>query len=295
MRQVLNYQQTFPTGTTVKAYLASHWPFAQLPPEGAPKGASSAEAVVAANGDIAFDGLTEAETYYAAGEVGGAWRYVRFLAAPATAPKVVGDDAGELAAGDDERFGRLWDPRTSDTLLSAAYAGAQATRTVASGQIVWYGGYEMIAPAGRPIGAIKWLNFNASTVLTNCFACLGLPDENGDPWVTILATSKDFGAAAWAEKTIRKFSLAVADGGTGLWTPEVDTPVMLGVCPIGSGLPTLSGINIANEEFAKIRAPWFYSRNPKNLKSPAELAGGTYELETQAVAYCGCAATESSA
>jgi hypothetical protein len=190
--------------------------------------------------------------------------------------------------------GRLWDPPTSDTVLSATTPGAQATRTVASGQVNWYGGHEMIAKAGRPIGAAKWLNFNASTSLTNQFACLGLPDEKGDPWVTILAVSKDLGAAAWAEKTIKKFSFAEADGGTGIWTPSVDTPVYLGICVIGSGLPTMSGVNIANEEFAKIRAPWFYCHNPKNLTSPAGLVGGTYELETQAVAYCGCAATESS-
>lgn len=207
----------------------------------------------------------------------------------------VGAGPRTVAAGDDERFGNLLLPETGDVLAVGDTPGPQATRTVASGQVVWYMGDELRFPAGRPIGGIKWVNFAASTSLTNCVACLGLPDECGDDWITILSVSKDFGVAAWLEKVIRKFSCAAADGASGIFTPAVQTPLALGILPIGSGLPTMSGVNIANEEFAKLQKPLRYSRNPKNLKSPKELVGGTYELETQAVAYCACAATESSA
>lgn len=85
MDLTLNNQQQFPIGTTVKAYLASHWSPNLLPPSGAPIGASAAEAVVSAAGDIAFTGLEENTKYFAAAQVGGVWRYVSFsTAAPAS-------------------------------------------------------------------------------------------------------------------------------------------------------------------------------------------------------------------
>lgn len=86
MEFTINDPQIFPPGTTVKAYPASNWPQAKLPPAGKPLGAATAEAVADASG-IDFTGLTEETRYYAAAEVGGVWRYVNFQTAtpPATA------------------------------------------------------------------------------------------------------------------------------------------------------------------------------------------------------------------
>jgi len=81
MEFTLNNQQVFPVGTTVKAYLASNWSQANLPPSGAPKGAVAAEAVVAADGDVDLTGLGESIDYWAAAEVGGSWRYIHFRTA----------------------------------------------------------------------------------------------------------------------------------------------------------------------------------------------------------------------
>lgn len=70
--------QVFPAGTTVKAYPRTNWAKSEVPPSGAPKGAAVAEAVVAADGSYAFSGLAEKTNYFAAAEVAGAYRYVRF-------------------------------------------------------------------------------------------------------------------------------------------------------------------------------------------------------------------------
>jgi hypothetical protein len=79
MEFTLSNQQLFPIGTTVKAYPQSNWRRSQIPPEGAPKGASTAEGVVGAGGSVTLSGLTAGTYYYAAAEVGGQWRYVLFV------------------------------------------------------------------------------------------------------------------------------------------------------------------------------------------------------------------------
>lgn len=78
MDVTLNSSATFPAGVEVGAYLASNWGLQDLPPSGAPKGASKAMATVGATGDIAFTGLVVNARYFAAGQVGGVWRYVAF-------------------------------------------------------------------------------------------------------------------------------------------------------------------------------------------------------------------------
>ncbi len=76
MEITLNNQQRYPVGTTVKAYLASGWAQAQLPPSGAPVGEVADEAVVAADGAIAFD--LPVGSYFAYAKVGSEHRYMAF-------------------------------------------------------------------------------------------------------------------------------------------------------------------------------------------------------------------------
>jgi len=73
-------QGGFPAGTTVKAYPASNWNPSHRPPSGAPVGASTAEAVVAADGSYVLTGLAAATPYYVTAEVGGEYRYVQIRA-----------------------------------------------------------------------------------------------------------------------------------------------------------------------------------------------------------------------
>lgn len=78
MEITLNNPGIFPASTVVKAYPRANWTAGQLPPSGAPKGASVAEATVSAAGAIVLTGLTEGASYFAAAEVGGAYRYLSF-------------------------------------------------------------------------------------------------------------------------------------------------------------------------------------------------------------------------
>lgn len=68
-----------PTGTSVSAYPKSNWTSATLPPTGAPVGAATASGTVAANGTVTFTGLAAETEYFAAGQVGGVYKYIRFF------------------------------------------------------------------------------------------------------------------------------------------------------------------------------------------------------------------------
>ncbi len=71
----------FPAGTTVGAYPASNWHATLIPPSGAAVGAATTTAVVAADGSLAFTGLTEDTKYFAGADIGGgSWRYIGFFA-----------------------------------------------------------------------------------------------------------------------------------------------------------------------------------------------------------------------
>lgn len=83
----------FPEGTTVKAYPVTNWPNSGQP-SGAPIGASSAEAAVT-GGAAAFTGLVAGTEYWAAAQVGGRYRYVRF-----TAGEDVADSADHATKGE---------------------------------------------------------------------------------------------------------------------------------------------------------------------------------------------------
>lgn len=68
----------FPDGTSVGAYPVSNWPTPGVP-SGAPLGSATNTQTMTA-GTLSFTGLTTGVEYYAVGQVGGVYRYVRFVA-----------------------------------------------------------------------------------------------------------------------------------------------------------------------------------------------------------------------
>lgn len=68
----------FHEGTTVKAYPTTNWPTPGQP-SGAPIGSASAEGTIS-GGSVTFSGLEKGKKYWAVAEVGGVYRYVKFIA-----------------------------------------------------------------------------------------------------------------------------------------------------------------------------------------------------------------------
>lgn len=82
MDLTLRNPAVFPVGATVEAYPRSNWPAHVRHPEGAPLGAATDSAVVAADGTIDFTGLDPDTEYLAVYDAGGGeHRYVSFLTA----------------------------------------------------------------------------------------------------------------------------------------------------------------------------------------------------------------------
>lgn len=86
---------SFPSGATVGAYPASLW---QSAPSGPPSGAATATATAAADGSVAFTGLTSGVGYYAYSLVGSEHRYIRFTVQAAAATYLVQADLDAEAA-----------------------------------------------------------------------------------------------------------------------------------------------------------------------------------------------------
>lgn len=74
----LNNQAKFPAGTSVAAYPESNWGASQLPVKGAPQGAATETATVAAGGNFTYTTLAFGVVYYAYALVGGEHRYMQF-------------------------------------------------------------------------------------------------------------------------------------------------------------------------------------------------------------------------
>lgn len=117
----LERPNVFPNGTSVGAYPKSNWP-TPYPPSGAPIGSATSTKTVASD-KAEFTGLTEGVSYYAAGEVGGAYRYVAFTVSVAEegeeAPQPLDSDLTAIAALSTTVFGRA--------LLELANAAAGRT------------------------------------------------------------------------------------------------------------------------------------------------------------------------
>lgn len=83
MEFTLNAPAVFPPGTNLSVYAASGWIGGQRPsPGSSPRGSVVASGIVGASGAVTFAGLTERVRYYAAGEVGGSYRYVALVPRP---------------------------------------------------------------------------------------------------------------------------------------------------------------------------------------------------------------------
>lgn len=117
----------FPAGVSVSAFPVSNWGQAQLPPAGAPVGASVATAVVGADGSLALTGLAEDSRFVAYALVGGQHRYVAFSTlrprATGAAVTTTFEPAGTIAASDVQAA-------IEEVAVEAGSGGADASSTV---------------------------------------------------------------------------------------------------------------------------------------------------------------------
>jgi len=126
-------------------------------------------------------------------------------------------------------------------------AAATANLSPASGQPYLTGGPGMVVPGGTEVQGITFVANGAGSGLTNSFAFIAIPDEDGLAQATVVAVSENLLTAAWATNAQRKFSFRVEDGGSGFWTPSVDTPVYGGIVQVGTTPASLRGVTSSGQ------------------------------------------------
>ncbi len=155
--------------------------------------------------------------------------------------------------------------------IPAASAVSSTTLTPTSGQPYLTGGLGMLVGSGIEVQGITFVANAASSGLTAHFAFLAVPDEAGLAQATVVAVSANAGSAAWATNTPKKFSFRTADGGSGFWTPALDTPVYGGVVQVGTTPATLRGITSSGQVSAVMVPKWGAS-SAGGITTPATLA-----------------------
>lgn len=129
----LERPSVFPDGTVVKAYAASNWPDRSAA-SGAPRGASAAEATVAA-GKVSLEGLSKEVDYFAVAEVGGEYRYIGIRVGVSSAPVTRAQIEAELVPFVNVKaFGAKGDGETND---AAAITEAVAALPANGGTVVF--------------------------------------------------------------------------------------------------------------------------------------------------------------
>lgn len=147
---------------------------------------------------------------------------------------------------------------------------AGAPQAMTTGVMAFVGGPDMEVPAGRSVRAVEFIAGAASTALTNCWAALMIPDDGNPGLMTVVATSQDFLTATWAIGA-RIFGFAGVDGGSGIWTPQVDTPVYAGLVQVGTGLATVRGL--AGQTGNATHVPKWWGTASGTFSNPGSLPG----------------------
>jgi hypothetical protein len=169
--------------------------------------------------------------------------------------------------------------------VPASSALATATVTQTSGQPLLTGGPGMTVPAGTQVQGITFVSNGAVTGATHQFAFIAIPDESGLAQATVVAVSQDLLTAAWATNAAKKFSFRIADGGSGFWTPVVDTPVYGGLVQVATTPATLRGVTSSSQVGAAMTPKWFASSST-GVTTPATLATVLGLNDTASVPFC---------
>lgn len=169
--------------------------------------------------------------------------------------------------------------------VPAASALASTTLSPTSGQPYLTGGPGMVVPAGVQVQGITFVSNAAATALTNHFAFVAIPDEAGLAQATVVAVSQNLLGAAWAANAPKKFSFRTADGGSGYWTPAVDTPVYGGIVQVGTTPASLRGVT-SSGQIGAVMAPKWFASSAGGVTTPGTLATVMVLNDASIVPFC---------
>ena len=129
---------TFPEGASIGAYPASNWPTPALP-SGVPVGAADDTQEVT-DGEAAFTGLTSGTAYWAVAQVGGSYRYVRFIAG---ADSSGGSEGGSGLSQEEIEILIAEAGSASHSVKAVVYGEEAATARPEADIVLWIGSKEV--------------------------------------------------------------------------------------------------------------------------------------------------------
>ncbi len=168
---------------------------------------------------------------------------------------VADDDDPESTTSE---YDALWNTGNQICVPTPSGQGA-ATLSPTSGTAYLTGGPGMVVPAGVEVQGISFVSGAANVTPTHQFAFIAVPDETGLNQAVLVAVSGDLLNAAWAANAVKKFSFRTEDGGSGFWTPQVDTPIYGGICQVAGTPSTLRGFTSNGFLGAQMTPKWFAS------------------------------------
>lgn len=142
----------------------------------------------------------------------------------------------------------------------------------ASGASLLVGG--CVIPEGETAVGIGLVSNGAAVTPTHQWFFLAIPDEAGAFEAAPIATTKDDTTTAWGANTLKLLSLKTADGGSGVFTAEQDTPVYVGQVQVAGTPATLRGL-AGNGVLtgAGELGPKEAAAGPTGLTGPGSIAG----------------------
>ncbi len=143
--------------------------------------------------------------------------------------------------------------------------------TPVSGASYVVGGPGCMVRGGKTVESISFLSSAALATGTHQWFFLAVPDE-GASTATVVAKSKNDTSTAWGANVKKTLSLAVADGGSGVWTPDEDTPVYIGMVQVATTPAQIRGFTSVAQVSALMAPMRWFAAGPTGLTNPASMS-----------------------
>lgn len=176
-----------------------------------------------------------------------------------------------------ERKRVLWAPTglIDDTTIGGGRAAgfSNIAPLSTSGTLRLVGG--AVIPAGVTVSNIRFYSATTAAVTpTNQWFCLVRQSD-----LSVLAKTQDDTTNAWTANTAKTLSLATASGGTGVYTPTVETAVYVGIMVAAGTRPSLVGYTLVTGDVSTA-TPQFGGDSTAALTNPASLGATAAALST---------------
>lgn len=166
-----------------------------------------------------------------------------------------------------------WSAGLFDTAGIGRVYGGGAQSILTSGELHLQGG--MTLQANVTISSITFVSSGAGAAMTNQWFVLVRQSDR-----VVLGITADDTSAAWGANTAKTLSL------TSTYMPTSDVPVYIGLCVVGTTMPTFVGNGVSNSTIPGL-TPITRGRSNTGLTNPASCPSPVAALTAQTASFFG--------